>query len=54
MNGKGELKFVCIDGAHLMRALSIDEGLTPLLERIWRHADETGEAYLPASRLGLD
>ncbi|MFC3443910.1 hypothetical protein ACFOKF_22430 [Sphingobium rhizovicinum] len=50
MNGKGELKFVCIDGVHLMRALSSDEGLTPLMEKIWRHADETGEAYLPASR----
>jgi len=51
MNGKGALKFICIDGAHLMRALSSDEGLLPLLERLWRHADETGEAYLPASRL---
>ncbi|PTQ59426.1 hypothetical protein C8J26_3176 [Sphingomonas aurantiaca] len=51
MNGKGALKFVCLDGAHLMRALSSDDGLPPLLERLWRHADETGEAYLPASRL---
>ena len=51
MNGKGALKFICLDGAHLMRALSSDEGLTTLLEHLWRHADETGEAYLTASRL---
>ena len=51
MNSKGALKFVCIDGAHLMRALSSDDGLAPILERIWRHADETGEAYLPVSKI---
>jgi len=51
LNGKGALKFVCIDGSHLMRALMSDEGLVPVLERIWRHADETGEAYLPSSKL---
>lgn len=51
VNGKGALKFVCIDGAHLMRALSTDDGLVPILERIWRHADETGEAYLPAPKV---
>jgi len=50
-NSKGALKFVCIDGAHLMRALSTDGGLVPILERIWRHADETGEAYLPAPKV---
>jgi len=47
MNAKGALKFVCIDGAHLVRALLTDEGLTAVLEKVWRHADETGEAYLP-------
>lgn len=51
LNGKGALKFVCMDGSHLMRALMSEEGLIPILERIWRHADETGEAYLPASKL---
>jgi hypothetical protein len=51
LNGKGALKFVCLDGSHLMRALMSEEGLVPVLERIWRHADETGEAYLPASKL---
>lgn len=51
MNSKGALKFVCIDGAHLMRALSSDDGLAPILERVWRHADETGEAYLPVSKI---
>lgn len=50
MNSKGALKFVCIDGAHLMRALLSDDGLVPIFERIWRHADETGEAFLPVSR----
>lgn len=51
LNGKGVLKFVCMDGTHLMRALMSEEGLVPMLERIWRHADETGEAYLPAANL---
>lgn len=51
MNAKGALKFICIDGAHLMRALTASDGLVGILERIWRHADETGEAYLPASML---
>ena len=51
VNGKGALKFVCIDGAHLMRALTADNGLTSILEKIWRHADETGEAYLPAPKV---
>lgn len=51
MNGKGALKFVCIDGTHLMRALSSDEGLVPMLDRIWRHADETGEAYLSPAKV---
>lgn len=45
LNGKGALRFVCIDGAHLMR--SFDIGLAILLNIVWRHADETGEAYLP-------
>ena len=50
MNGKGALKFVCIDGAHVMRAISTDEGFQAILNRVWRHADETGESYLPVSR----
>jgi hypothetical protein len=51
LNAKGDLKFVCIDGAHIMRALISDEGLSPILERIWRHANETGESYLSVARL---
>lgn len=51
MNGKGALKFICLDGTHLVRALSEEGGLPDLLKRLWRHADETGQAYLPASRL---
>ncbi len=51
LNGKGALKFICIDGAHLMRVLSGGEHLPELLSRLWRHADETGEAYLPAHKM---
>ncbi len=51
LNGKGALKFVCMDGSHLMRALMSEDGLVPILERMWRHADETGEAYLPTSKI---
>jgi hypothetical protein len=50
MNGKGALKFVCLDGAHIMRATSTDDGLHAILKRVWRHADETGESYLPVSK----
>lgn len=50
MNGKGALKFVCLDGAHIMRAMSTDDGLHAILKRVWRHADETGESYLPVSK----
>lgn len=51
MNAKGALKFVCIDGAHIMRALVTYDGLKPILERVWRHADETGESFLPVTKL---
>lgn len=44
LNGKGALRFVCIDEVHLMR--SFDTRLAILLKTVWRHADETGEAYL--------
>jgi hypothetical protein len=47
LTGKGELRFVCIDGAHITRCLSPGSSLDSMLEEIWRHADETGEAYLP-------
>ena len=46
---KGELRFVCIDGAHLMRCLEPSGSLISLLERVWRHAGETGEAYFPVA-----
>ena len=49
LKGKGELRFVCIDGAHLMRCLSPGLNFPQLLDLIWRHANETGEAYLPVS-----
>lgn len=51
LNGKGALKFICLDGAHLMRVLTGGEKLPELLRKLWRHADETGEAYLPANQL---
>jgi hypothetical protein len=51
LKGKGALRFVCIDGAHIVRALSVGQTFPSLLEQIWRHADETGEAYLPIVRM---
>jgi hypothetical protein len=51
LNRKGALKFVCLDGAHIVRALGAGQTLTMVLEEVWRHADETGEAYLPANRM---
>lgn len=50
LNGKGALKFVCIDGAHIMRALYAGQTLLDILETVWRHADETGNAYLAISK----
>lgn len=49
LEGKGALKFVCIDGAHIVRALSVGQTLAGILEIVWRHADETGAAYLATS-----
>lgn len=49
LNGKGQLRFVCIDGAHLRRCVQIGWDVAKLLRIIWRHAGETGEAYLPVS-----
>ncbi len=50
---KGAARFVCIDGAHLMRALLPGVTLPAVLSAVWRHAGETGEAYLPAARMML-
>jgi len=47
LNSKGSLRFVCIDGTHLMRATEFGWDFPRLLRSVWRHADETGEAYLP-------
>jgi hypothetical protein len=49
LNGKGSLRFVCIDGVHLLRSTEYGWSLPKLLQIVWRHADETGEAYLPVS-----
>lgn len=49
LNSKGALRFVCVDGAHLMRATEYGWDLPKILRIVWRHADETGEAYLPVS-----
>jgi len=49
LNGKGELRFACIDGAHLLRSLEPGHNFKRVLEVLWRHASETGEAYLPIS-----
>jgi hypothetical protein len=50
LNSKGALRFVCLDGAHLMRAFEPGCSLVRVLEVVWRHADETGEPYLPVAR----
>jgi hypothetical protein len=49
LTGKGELRFACIDGTHLLRSLEPSRDLKRTLEVLWRHASETGEAYLPVS-----
>lgn len=49
LNTKGELRFVCIDGVHLLRSLEPGRDFRKTLEVLWRHASETGEAYLPVS-----
>ncbi len=49
LNSKGELRFVCIDGTHLLRATEYGWSMQRLLDIVWRHAGETGEAYLPVS-----
>jgi len=50
LNSKGALKFVCICGTHLLRSLAVGQSLPKILDTIWRHADETGEAYFETSR----
>jgi len=50
---KGELRFVCIDGAHLMRALAPGGSFPKMLEVLWRHASETGEPYYPVNSMPL-
>lgn len=47
LRNKGALGFVCIDGAHIVRALSPGQTFQSILDVIWRRADETGQAYLP-------
>lgn len=49
LRNKGELRFVCIDGTHLLRALEPHRDFKALLDIVWRHASETGDAYLPVS-----
>lgn len=48
---KGALRFVCIDGAHIVRALSPGQTFSVVLDAVWRQADETGEAYMPVSKM---
>jgi hypothetical protein len=51
LKGKGSLRFICIDGAHIVRALSAGQSFADVLNVLWRCADETGEAYLPVSEM---
>lgn len=44
---KGGLRFVCLDGAHLLRALDPGWSLAQVLTVVWRRADETGQPYFP-------
>lgn len=46
---KGELRFVCLDGSHVLRALPPGWNFSKLLNIVWRYASETGQAYLPVS-----
>jgi hypothetical protein len=50
LNGKGTLNFVCMDGAHLMRALQPGDSFTTVFARLVRHLGDTGGAYLPTSQ----
>ena len=51
LKGKGALRFICIDGAHIVRALGAGQSFAAVLNVLWRCADETGEAYLPVSEM---
>lgn len=48
---KGEARFICLDGAHIMRALQSGQSLVDIMNKAWRHASETGYAYLPVSKM---
>ncbi|MFH0908380.1 MAG: hypothetical protein V1929_06435 [bacterium] len=48
---KGCLKFVCLDGEHLAAAVKPSGSLLNILDQVWRHADETGEPHVSASKL---
>src|SRR6516165_8451001 len=49
LNGKGSLRFICIDGSHLFRSLQPGNDFKKLMTVLRRHSDETGESYLPVS-----
>lgn len=53
LNSKGSLRFICIDGAHIIRATDPGWDMQKLLRIVWRHADETGDSYLPVSASGF-
>src|SRR5262249_29299468 len=45
LENKGELRIVCIDGAHLIRCLQPGGNVHKFLQHAWRHAGERGKAY---------
>lgn len=49
---KGDLRFVCLDGAHIVRGLEFGQSFLSILKAAWRHASETGEAYFPVNAMG--
>lgn len=48
---KGELRIVCIDGAHIIRCLQPGGSIKKFLQHAWRHASETGKSYFPVSEI---
>jgi hypothetical protein len=48
---KGGLRFICLDGAHLETVLQPSGSLHATLRSSWRHAGETGNAYLDPAEI---
>ena len=51
LNMKGDLRFICLDGAHILGALQPGMTFSAILDAVWTHAGQTGEAYMPIAKL---